>query len=259
MHKAICLETIFTDVPFEERFALSKHYGFAYVEFWTWQDKDVDKIKELCRVHNIQVVAFSGDQEFSLVDPKERADYIDFVEKSISVAKSLNCHSLVLHSNALDKNGVVVKPCDHISPSEKVENIIRVLKALVPLAEQGDVVLLLEALNTKVDHPGYFLSRTEDAVKIVQAVNSSHVKVLYDLYHMQIMEGDIINTLTRFRDFIGHIHMADVPGRHEPGTGEINFKNVMRALEAMGYEGIVGFELFPLRSSVEAVRAIQQL
>lgn len=259
MQKALCLETIFAEFPFEERFKRARESGFEWVEFWTWQDKDIGKIKELCMDNGLQVVAFSGDQAFSLVDAAERERYIAFVKESMTVAKTLGCHALVLHSNALGENGVVLKRYDELSVEEKMENMIGTLKILAPLAEKEDIVLVLEALNTHVDHPGYFLCHTEDAVKVVNAIGSSHVKILYDIYHMQIMEGNLINTMTRYIDLIGHIHVADVPGRHEPGTGEINFGNIMRVLTSLNYQGAVGFELSPLWNSMEAVRAIKVL
>lgn len=259
MRKALCLETIFAEFPFDERFKKVKESGFEWVEFWTWRDKDIRKINELCMDNGLRVGAFSGDQAFSLIDAAERERYIAFVKESMAVAKILGCRALVLHSNALGENGVVLKRYDELSVEERMENMIGTLKILAPLAEKEDIVLVLEALNTHVDHPGYFLCHTEDAVKVVNAVGSSHVKILYDIYHMQIMEGNLMNTIARYIDLIGHIHVADVPGRHEPGTGEINYGNIMRILESLNYQGAVGFELFPLRNSMEAVEAIKAL
>ncbi len=251
MQKAICIETIFAEFPFEERFRLVKEAGFECVEFWTWQDKDIRKIQELCVANGLQVVAFSGDQAFSLVDDAEKEQYIAFTKGSMIVAKTLGCRTLVLHSNALGENGVVLKRYDELSVEEKTGNMVKTLKMLAPLTEKEDIVLVLEALNTRVDHPGYFLCHTEETAKVVEAVGSSHVKILYDVYHMQIMEGNLIDTMTRYIGWIGHIHVADVPGRHEPGTGEINYSNVMRVLERLKYKGAIGFELFPLRDSME--------
>ncbi|MGC8778214.1 MAG: hydroxypyruvate isomerase family protein [Candidatus Caldatribacteriaceae bacterium] len=259
MQKVICVETLFTEVPFEERLRLVKEYGFECIEFWTWEDKDIERMKKLCIENGLRVTAFSGDRAFSMIDASEGEQYIAFTRESMAVAKTLGCHTLVLHSNALGENGVALKRCEDLSAEKKRENMVTVLKALAPWAEKEGVVLVLEALNTRVDHPGYFLCHTEDAVEVVEAVGSSHVKILYDVYHMQIMEGNLISTMTRYRDLIGHIHVADVPGRHEPGTGEINFSNIMRVLERSNYQGAVGFELFPLRSSAEAVKAIRAL
>ncbi len=257
MQTALCIETIFKEFPFEERFSLTKASGFDYVEFWTWEDKDIEKVKQLCIKSGVKIAAFSGDQDFSLVDEREREQYINFVKKSIEVALKLDCRCLVLHSNALDKSGRVLKSYQEVGYDQKIQTMIQTLKILAPFAEKVGVTLVLEALNTKVDHPGNFLANTEDAIKVIRAVSSSNVKILYDIYHMQIMEGNLINTLKEYINFIGHIHIADVPGRNEPGTGEINYSNIIRTLKLLNYKGTIGFELFPLRSSDEAVKAIQ--
>jgi hydroxypyruvate isomerase len=134
-----------------------------------------------------------------------------------------------------------------------------VLKSLAATAEAANITLVLEALNTLVDHPGNFLTFTKDAAELIRVINSSNIKILYDIYHMQIMEGNLIDTLKAYIDAIGYIHVADVPGRHEPGTGEINFANVMSVLKELDYDGIVGFELNPEGDSAAAARAILNL
>jgi hydroxypyruvate isomerase len=249
----------FTEVPFEDRFRLAKESGFDYIEFWSWKDKNTKKIKELCRRHDLKIASFSGDQEFSMIDEDQRADYISFIEASIETAQFLNCDHLVVHSNALGDNGVVIDPYHRVSNVKKIAVMFDVLKSLAATAEAAKITLVLEALNTLVDHPGNFLTFTKDAAELIRVVNSSNIKILYDIYHMQIMEGNLIDTLKAYIDDIGYIHVADVPGRHEPGTGEINFINVMTVLEELDYDGIVVFELNPVRDSMEAARMIINL
>lgn len=259
MKKSVCIEMLFTEVPFEDRFQRTRESGFDYIEFWSWQDKDIPKIKELCRVFDLKVASFSGDQDFSMIDENQREDYISFIDESIEVAKFLSCDHLVIHSNALGENGVVKNHYPHSSHSKKITVMFDVLKALAPKAEKAHVTLALESLNTRVDHAGNFLTSTQEAAELIRLVNSSSVKILYDIYHMQIMEGNIIDTLEEYIETVGYIHMADVPGRHEPGTGEINFANVMKTLKKLKYNGIIGFELAPLQTSSEAVQAIKKL
>jgi hydroxypyruvate isomerase len=259
MKKSVCLEMVFTEVPFENRFRLARESGFDYIEFWTWEDKNKNQIKELCREHDLKIASFSGDQEFSMIDETQREDYIAFVEASIKTARFLNCHHLVVHSNALGEKGAVIDPYPQLSDIKKIAVMFDILKSLAAMAEAANITLLLEALNTVVDHPGNFLTYTKDAAELIRVVNSSHIKILYDIYHMQIMEGNLIDTLKAYIDAIGYIHLADVPGRHEPGTGEINFVNVMTVLKALGYDGFVGFELSPERDSTAAARAIINL
>jgi hydroxypyruvate isomerase len=259
MKKSVCIEMLFSEVPFEDRFGLTKVSGFDYLEFWSWQDKDIQKIKELCRANNLKIASFSGDQDFSMIDASQRADYVAFVQESIEMAKFLSCENLVIHSNALGENGVVIDHYANIANTNKIAAMLDVLKTVAIEAERSNVTLVLEALNTMVDHSGNFLASTRQAAELIRSVNSSHIKILYDIYHMQIMEGNIINTLNQYIDIIGYIHIADVPGRHEPGTGEINFGNVIKTLEKLKYDGIIGFELVPLQDSTTAVRRIIDL
>lgn len=259
MHKVLCIETLLGEFPFEERFSFARVNGFECIEFWSWKNKNIKAIEDCCKNNGVNIAAFSGDQDFSLVSESEREQYISFAKESIEVAKQLHCRCLVIHSNALDKNGIVLNQYEAINSSKKIQNMVDTLKILAPLAKKADVTLVLEALNTKVDHAGYFLNHTEDAIRVVELVGSPNVKILYDIYHMQIMEGNLINTIKKYIDLIGHIHIADVPGRHEPETGEINFKNIIGTLKSLNYKGAIGFELYPLHSSQEALEVIKVL
>ncbi|MGD8881417.1 MAG: TIM barrel protein [Desulfobacterales bacterium] len=259
MKKSACIELLFTEVPIKDRFGLAQKSGFDHIEFWSWKDKPIQKIKELCRANDLRIASFSGDQDFSMIDADQKADYVGFVQESIETAKFLSCENLVIHSNALGENGVVINDYPHIPNANKIATMFDVLKTLATAAEKSNVTLVLEALNTMVDHPGNFLTSTRQAAELIRSVNSSHIKILYDIYHMQIMEGNIINTLNQYIDTIGYIHIADVPGRHEPGTGEINFTNVIKTLQKLKYDGIIGFELTPLQDSTAAVQRIRDL
>jgi hydroxypyruvate isomerase len=250
---------LFTEVLFEDRFRLTKESGFDTIEFWAWKDKDILKIKELCQAYDLKIASFSGDQDFSMVDESQKEDYISFVEESIEIARFLSCDNLVIHSNALGENGIVINDYFNISHTKKITVMFDVLQTLAAKAEKANITLVLEALNTLVDHPGNFLTSTQESAELIRLVNSSYIKILYDIYHMQIMEGNIINTLKEYIDTIGYIHIADVPGRHEPGTGEINFTKVMKTLNNLKYKGIIGFELTPLQDSKKAVRMITNL
>lgn len=249
MKKSICIETIFTEVPFEERFRFVKEAGFEYIEFWSWEDKNIEKIKKLCEKHDIKIASFSGDKTFSLIDRNEKETYIEFIKASIKTAKYLNCSNLVIHSNALGEGGVVVNDYRKVCDFDKFSTAYDILKALAPIAEETQINLVIEALNTSVDHDGNYLAYTSDSAKLVRMINSDCIKILYDIYHMQIMEGNIIDNICKYIDYIGYIHIADVPGRHEPGTGEINFINIFNTLRSLKYDGFIGFELFPVKKS----------
>ena len=144
-----------------------------------------------------------------------------------------------------DEDRTVDPPARPISPAEKEAAILAVMETLGKEAAKAGVTLLMEPLNVLVDHAGYYIQRSSIAWDLHRKIGHPNVKVLYDVYHMQIMEGNIIATIRQNIDAIGYVHVADVPGRHEPGTGEINYVNVARALRDVGYGGLVGFEYMP--------------
>jgi len=151
---------------------------------------------------------------------------------------------------------MVVNAFHEINPNEKFANMVHVLSNLAPISEKHEITLVL---STHVDHVNNFLADTKDAAALITMVNSKYIKILYDVYHMQVNEGNIIDSITRYIKSIGYIHVADVPGRNEPGTGEINYKNVMEHLRQLDYDGIVGFELFPSRTSMKVARELLAL
>jgi hydroxypyruvate isomerase len=130
---------------------------------------------------------------------------------------------------------------------------------VAPDAEEAGVTLVLEPLNTAVDHPGYYLTSTAEGIEIVEEVGSPSVQLLYDVYHQQITEGNVIDTITDHVEHIGHIHIADVPGRHEPGTGELNYANVFDAIDDADYEGYVGCEFSPTGDPDAAMADVLEL
>ena len=117
------------------------------------------------------------------------------------------------------------------------------LKALTEIAEERDIKLVIEPLNTLKDHKNYYLDNFQKTLELIQSINSEHLKILYDVYHMQIMEGNILDTLQKYHQFIGYIHIANVPYRCEPWIGELDYKFILKELSKI-YSGVVGFEFF---------------
>lgn len=259
MKYSICIEMLFTEYEFCERIKKTKEYGFDYFEFWEWENKNLQDIKKAAVESKIKVASFSGDAKFSMVDRKENTEYIDFIQKSISKAKYLGSNHLVIHSNALMEDGSARKLWRNISREAMLMNIFDVLKRLKTLAEREKICLVLEPLNTIVDHKNYFLDTPEIAFELITAVDSEYIKLLYDIYHMQIMSGNIIDKITKNINCIGYIHAADVPGRHEPGTGELSFSNIFKAIDECDYKGIIGFELSPLYNSEKAMSQLAKV
>jgi hydroxypyruvate isomerase len=164
----------------------------------------------------------------------------------------MGVHTLFLLTDELGDDRSVRYQYPQLSAEEKYENVLAGLKTIAPLAEKAGVTLVLEPLNIYVDHPGYYLHGSALGFDLIRAVDSPNIRLLYDIYHMQVMEGNLITSLTHNLDVIGHIHVADVPGRHQPGTGEINYANVFKALKEAGYEKYIGLEFAPTVASEQA-------
>ena len=254
--RSACIEPMYSEIPFLDRFAAAKADGFECVEFWGWTDKDLDATKAAAEAAGVTICGFNGDADLSLIDPAQRDDYLAYLKKSVEAAKKIGAKSVTIHSNGLGDGGVVINSYDDLSDTVKICSMYETLKSCAQIAEESGIRMNLEALNITTDHVGNFLRHTQMAAELIRMVGSPMLKVLYDVYHMQLNEGCIGDTIRDYCDTFGHIHVADAPGRHEPGTGEINYAYVFRALEENGYDGVIGYELFPERSTEEAVKSI---
>jgi hydroxypyruvate isomerase len=235
MNISICVDAVYAGKDFFESLKEIKSLGVNTFEFWCWWDKDLDKVKQAKDDLGLEVSTFCT-RFVSLVDASKRKDYIEGLQESIVAAKKLNCKKLI--SQVGNDLG--------ISRDEQKKSLIDGLRECAPILEKEGITLMIEPLNTRVDHQGYYLAYSEEAFEIVQKVNSPYIKVLFDIYHQQIMEGNLIQRITDNLDKIAHFHAAGNPGRHELFKGEINYPEIFKAIDLLGYSGTVGFEYFPL-------------
>ena len=258
MKYSVNIEVVYTEIPFADRFAAAKRDGFDYVEIWDWESKDAEELETMCCKHDVEISCMGGDGPISLCDPEHGEEYLAYLRRSLNMAKRLGCKRLAVHSNELmpEPHPYAADLFLQYTDEEKTEAMYRSLAAIAPEAEAAGVTLCLEALNVEVDHIGNFLKYTKDAAKIIRRVNSPNVKILYDAYHMYLNEGKIMETLRKYHDLIDCIHIADAPGRGEPGTGCINYRPVLQDLYNRGYDGMIAFELFPKTDSAAAVKVI---
>ncbi len=254
-----CIDTLYTEYPFTERFSRAKADGFEAVEFWDYRHHNLETLKKGAEEAGIVISGFNGDADYSLVDPAHKGKYLQALAKSIAAAKKIGAESLTIHSNALGDGGIVVNRYSELSDTVKICSMFDTLKECAALAEKSDINLNLEALNILTDHVGNFLETTQMGAEMVRLLGCDRLKLLYDAYHMQLNEGKICDTLSKHIDVIGHIHIADAPGRHEPGTGEMNYRNIMRHIKNLNYQYRVGCELFPLHDTATAVQAIMDI
>ena len=254
--KSACIEPMYTEIPFLDRFRAAKDDGFEFVEFWSWTDKDLDAVKNAAEQAGIGISGFNGDAAFSMIDPSHKERYIDFLKQSVAAARKTGALSVTIHSNALGDGGVVIDHYTELSDTVKLCAMFGTLRECAEIAEESGVSMNLEALNITTDHVGNYLKTTQTAAEMCRLIGSPKLKILYDVYHMQLNEGSLCDNIRRYADQFGHINVADAPGRHEPGTGEINYKKIFECLGEAGYSGRIGFELFPRTSTAEAVKAI---
>ena len=255
---SICVEMVFTELPFLDRIKKAAEIGYDAVEFWNWDNKDMDGVRTVADAGGIEVACFQANRGGTLIHPEHRDRVVAGVKASLSKAKEMGVQALFLLTDELGEDRGVVYKFPELTADERRRNVLRGLAELAGYAEETGVTLNLEALNTKVDHPGYWLDHSESGFALIRQVGSPRLRFLFDVYHMQVMEGDLISRMTGNIDLIGHVHVADVPGRHEPGTGEINYRSVLSALRDAGYDRYVGMEFAPtIPSERAAAKALE--
>lgn len=232
-----CLEIFFNDQPFPERIKSVASLGYTYYEFWSWWDKDIDAINEMNQKTSLIPQAFCT-KFISLVDPAKRNAYLDGLGETIEVAMKLKARIIISQTG----NAITELP-----RHKQQESLITGLEKASDLLKGTGLILAIEPLNVLVDHPGYFLVHSDEAAEIIKAVNSPNIAMLFDIYHQQISEGNLIPGINKHFQHIAHFHIADHPGRHEPGTGEINYKNILHLIDQLCFTGTIGLEFFPLQ------------
>ena len=235
---AVCAEMVFLDLPFPERVRRIADLGFM-VEIWNWGKHDIDALVGTGATFS----SMTGYVHGNLVDEEGAAALLRTAEETIPVAARLGCPRLNLHGTELDNKGLPVRPVHHVDGAMWL-TAYRTLAQIAALGERAGVTFCLENLNAAVDHPGVPFARAADTLALVEAVGRPGLRMMLDLYHAQIGEGNLIELLRRAGPLIGEIQVADVPGRCEPGTGEINYPAIARALHEIGYEGTVGLEAY---------------
>jgi hydroxypyruvate isomerase len=244
------LTMLFGEKPFLDRFAAAKAAGFSGVEYLFPYDYDKADLREqldehgLIQVlHNLPAGDWAAGERGIAILPARVDEFRDGVAHAISYAKALDCRQL----NCL----VGIAPRD-ADPFEMNEVLVENLRFAADALARERIKLLVEPINT-LDIPGFFLNKTEQAVQLIADVRSSNLFIQYDIYHMQVMEGDIARSLQKHLPRIAHVQLADNPGRNEPGTGEINYPFLFRHLDTLGYRGWVGCEYKPKTTTVDGL------
>lgn len=256
MRISLCLEMVYPDLPWTARIERAAAAGVQAVEFWDWRNKPMDEMAAAAAANGLEIAAFSGNREHAPVDARQHEGLEREVAAAAEAAARVRCRSLMLLSDSLNVNGSSRNAGDGAPAQEKHTNTVAALRRLAPIAAQYGLNLLLEPLNTKVDHPGYSLNRFAPALQILEEVDHPAVKLLYDVYHMRIMGERAVEDLVACKDRLGHVHAAGVPGR---GALDPEYGGIADALNQSGYDGFVGLEFAPEGDHDEAVRAAVRL
>ena len=247
---AVCAEMVFTDLDIVERARRICDLGFA-VEIWSFHDKDLDALAATGARFSSMTGYLHGD----LIDPATADEVLRTAALSIKAAETLGVPRLNLHTAELI-DGRAARP-RHRATGEMWTTALRTLDRIGELGAAAGVTFCVENLNTIVDHPGVPLARAKDTLALIEGVGHPNVKMMLDLYHAQIGEGNLVELVRRCGPAIGEIQVADVPGRCQPGTGEIHYPAVARALRDMDYDGTVGLEAYATGDSPAALEAFR--
>lgn len=245
MKLGLCLEMVFTKLPFEKRVEKAAKMGVKFVEMWfvdmtykgTPEDLAAIARKNKVTITNTVIGAPDGSLGGGLTNPKNRKQWLERARFTLDYTKRAGIPATIVCTG---------NTVEGLSEKRMFQSVLDGLKATADLAEKAGITLLLEPLNTKYDHAGYWCDGSDKGADLCRRVGSRNLKMLFDCYHMQIMEGDLVNHIKRNIDVIGHFHSAGVPGRHEIFNGEVNYPLLLKQIEALGYKGVFAMEYAPV-------------
>jgi hydroxypyruvate isomerase len=254
---SVMLWTVFNDLPFEERLAKVVEAGYTNIElvgeYGKWAPADFDRANVARKRLGIHFDATAG-LKHGVGDPSSRDALMDELKQALVPMESLGCPAMIMLSGNVIPG--VTREAQHQSCIDSLKRAASLVEG--KQIDGQPVRLLLECIDPE-ENPRYFLQSAAEAIEIVRAVNHPQVQFLYDLFHEQIAEGNLIEKLEKNIDLIGLIHVADVPGRHEPGTGEINYTSIYRKLAQLNYKHVVAMEFKPTGDPVESLRAAKAM
>jgi hydroxypyruvate isomerase len=239
---------------FEEKVEMAAKAGIQSVELVgehsNWTDADIERIKKHCRSFRVGMDTISstpnwGRMKISMVDPAQRDNLLAEVQKNLDFARKLEIPMALLMSG----NVIPGK-----SYEEQWASLVEGSKRCGDLAAKAGITLIVEPLNTKVNHKGYFLDSCVEGLRLMKEVDHPHVRLLFDIYHEQVQLGNVTRTIQAAAPYVKVFHVADNPGRNDPGTGEMNYDNIYKAIRKTGYEGYITMEYLPLGDPVSSLK-----
>ena len=248
MRLCVPIPCFFRNGPFEDAIRTVGRLGFDAAETYNWKDLDLDAVRAACEESGVELLSMCTT-EFRMTTPEHRSLWLSGLAESCEAARRVGAGRLITQVGL-----------DTGAPREQQhESIVKALMEARPILEKTGTIIMLEPLNTYVNHPGYYLTSSAEAFAIVREVNHPLVKIVFDIYHQQIMEGNIIPNVTNNLDCIAHLHSAGHPGRNELQYGENDYRVIFDAIDRAGYTGACGLEYRPLMEPLESLREARRL
>ncbi|MBE5771911.1 MAG: glyoxylate-induced protein [Clostridiales bacterium] len=248
MRLCVPVPCFFKNVDFVTAVHQIKELGFDALETYNWKALDLDAVRHACEETGVEFMSMCTT-EFCLTDTAKRKDWLEGLKESCAAAKKVGASKLITQLGN-----------DTGAPREEQHaNIVETLKMAKPILDDSGITIMLEPLNTLVNHPTHYLWSSIEGFEIVREVDHPLVKIIYDIYHQQIMEGNIIPNITKNLDCIAHLHSAGHPGRNELQYGESDYKVIFAAVDKAGYTGACGLEYRPLMDPIESLKEAKRI
>ena len=248
MRICIPVPCFFGKMDFCEAIVKIAELGFDAAETYNWKSLDLDAVRNACEQSGVELLSMCTT-EFNMTNPAKREDWLNGLKESCAAAKRVGASKLITQVGADTGE----------ERARQHDSIVAALKQAKPILEDSGVTIMIEPLNIYVNHPGYYLWSSREAFEIIHEVDHPLVKVVYDIYHQQVMEGNIIPSITQNLDCIAHLHSAGHPGRHELQFGENDYKVIFAAVDKAGYTGACGLEYGPTMDSVESLKEFRRI
>ena len=247
MRLCVPIPCFFGNIDFCDAIRKVAALGYDAIETYNWKGLDLDKVKNTLDENGVELLSMCTT-EFRMTSPEHRGLWLEGLKESCKAANRLGVKKLITQVGQ-----------DTGAPREEQRaSIVAALNAAKPILEDYGVTIMPEPLNTYVNHPGYYLWSSVEAFDIIREVDHPSVKLIYDIYHQQVMEGNIIPSITKNLDLIAHLHSAGHPGRHELQFGENDYKVIFDAIDKAGYTGACGLEYSPLMDPIESLKIAKE-
>jgi len=248
MRLCVPVPCFFKGIDFCEAIKTVSSLGFDAAETYHWESLDLDITKRALDDYGVELISMCTT-EFRMTDPSYRELWLDGLKRSCEAANKLGVKRLITQ----------VGPDTGAERKAQRDSIVTALNLAAPILEAHGVTLMPEPLNALVDHKGYFLTSSSEAFSIIREVNSPFVKLVFDIYHQQVSEGNVIRNILNNLDDIAHLHSAGNPGRHELSLGENDYRFIFSAVDNAGYKGCCGLEYNPTLPPIESLSLMKKL